>query len=145
VDFSGIGTGTAAFCLVRGPKSRFSYGQYDIYLMCQFLSRGFRRLSSSWRQLGRTNSMANVLDGAIDRFNQAVERLDSALEQAGGRVGAALAPSQKEVQALQDDRTRLAEQLDQARSDYAALQTVTDQVEGRIDTAIENIRLMMRS
>jgi chromosome segregation ATPase len=88
--------------------------------------------------------MANVLDGAIDRFNQAVERLDSALEQAGGRVGDALAPSQKEVQALQEDRTRLAEQLGQARVDYAALQTVTDQVEGRIDTAIENIRLMMR-
>jgi FtsZ-binding cell division protein ZapB len=89
--------------------------------------------------------MANVLDGAIDRFNQAVERLDSALEQAAGRVGAALAPSQKEVQALKEDRARLAEQLGQARSDYAALQTVTDQVEGRIDTAIENIRLMMRA
>jgi flagellin-like hook-associated protein FlgL len=88
--------------------------------------------------------MANALDGAIDRFNQAVERLDSALTQAGTRVGAALAPTQKEMMAVCEERARLAEQLDQARADYAALQSVTDEVETRIDTAIGNIRLMMR-
>ena len=88
--------------------------------------------------------MSNTLDGAIDRFNQAVERLDSVLANAGGKVAEVFGPAQREIQALQEDRAQLAEQLDQARADYAALQSMTGEVESRIDTAIENIRLMMR-
>jgi hypothetical protein len=88
--------------------------------------------------------MPNTLDGAIDRFNQAVERLDGALAQAGGRVSAAVGPTPPEIKTMQDDRAQLALQLDQSRSDFAALQAVTDEVESKLDVAIENIRTMMR-
>lgn len=83
------------------------------------------------------------LDSAFERFNHAIDRVEGALRQAAKADGARRAPDQK-MEALKADRDQLALQLDQVRGDYASLQSLTDEVETRLDTAIENIRKMMR-
>jgi len=83
------------------------------------------------------------LDSAFERFNQAIDRLEGVLQKAPGRNGADKVPDAA-MTALKADRDRLALQLEQARSDYASLQSLTDEVETRLDTAITNIQKVMR-
>ena len=82
------------------------------------------------------------LDSAFERFNKALDRVESALRDTAKQNGAngALA----ELATLKADRDHLAKQLDEARSDYSDLQSVTDEVETRLDVTIENIRKIMR-
>lgn len=79
------------------------------------------------------------LDSAFERFNQALDRLEGA-----ARTNAGSGAADAKIQALRADRDQLAQQLEQVRSDYASLQSLTDEVETRLDTAIDNIRRMMR-
>ena len=81
------------------------------------------------------------LDSAFERFNKALDRCERALRESDKADSAAGDPK---VVALKADRDHLARQLEEARSDYAGLQSVADEVETRLDTAIDNIRKIMR-
>jgi chromosome segregation ATPase len=83
------------------------------------------------------------LESAMDQFNQALDRLDRALRQRGAAGAGAERGAEKalrEVQALREDRGRLAEALQSARTDYAALEAVSEEVEERLDSAIRDIK-----
>jgi hypothetical protein len=92
------------------------------------------------------------LESAMNQFSQALDRLEAAVNRRGaGGAGSAAGPggaSEKilrEIQALREDRAKLAEALDSARADYAALESVGDEVEGRLDGAIRDIRRVLGS
>jgi predicted nucleic acid-binding Zn-ribbon protein len=90
------------------------------------------------------------LENAISQFNQALDRLDAALARrgaasAGAGSSGASEKILREIQALREDRARLAEALDSARADYAALESVGDEVEERLDGAIRDIRRVLGS
>lgn len=86
------------------------------------------------------------LESAMNQLGQALDRLDGALRQ--GRGAGAERGSEKvlrEIQALREDRSKLAEALDSARADYAALETASDEAEGKLDSAIRDIRRLLAS
>ena len=84
------------------------------------------------------------LDSAFERFNQAMDRVDAAVAKTPPKGnGGAKAPDAA-MAALKAERDRLVQQLDQARSEYGTLQSLTDEVETRLDTAIANIQKVMR-
>jgi Domain of unknown function (DUF4164) len=84
------------------------------------------------------------LDSAFERFNQAIDRVEGALRQAPPKGHGGAKASDGAMAALKAERDRLAQQLDQAHRDYGSLETLTDEVETRLDTAIANIQKMMR-
>jgi hypothetical protein len=96
------------------------------------------------------------LDSAFDRFNKALDRVEGRLRESARKHGAGQkalalngagqngAGADARLEALQADRDQLALQLEEARSDYATLQSLTDEVETRLDVAIENIHKVMR-
>ncbi len=82
------------------------------------------------------------LDTAIDRFGKALDRLEAAIVRRSQSVREAPL-AQREVQALRDDRVRLAGELDAVKADYAALESVSDEVEVRLDGAIREIQRVL--
>jgi len=86
------------------------------------------------------------LDSAFDRFNKALDRVEGSLRSTAKANGAAKhsAGESAKLEVLKADRDQLALQLEEARSDYATLQSLTDEVETRLDVAIDNIRKVMR-
>ncbi len=93
------------------------------------------------------------LESAINQFNQALDRLEAALNRrgaagavaAGTGYGGASEKILREIQALREDRAKLAQALDSARADYAALESVGDEVDERLDGAIRDIRRVLGS
>jgi chromosome segregation ATPase len=88
------------------------------------------------------------LESAMNQLGQALDRLDGALRQGRGPGAGAERGSEKvlrEIQALREDRSKLAEALDSARADYAALETASDEAEGKLDSAIRDIRRLLAS
>ena len=83
-----------------------------------------------------------TLDAALQRMNQALTRLEDAVEQ---RLEAddAVAGHAIEVQALAEDRARLAQELDQSFARYAQVQTANKDASRRLDQAMETIRLVL--
>jgi hypothetical protein len=84
------------------------------------------------------------LDSAFERFNQAIDRLEGALRASAPKSNGASGGAERKLEVLKADRDQLALALEEARSDYANLQSLTDEVETRLDVAIENIRKIMR-
>jgi predicted nucleic acid-binding Zn-ribbon protein len=82
------------------------------------------------------------LEGALAQFTEALERLDAALSRRGAQ-DRGHEKLMREIQALREDRARLAEALDAARADYAALGAMSDDVESRLDSAIRDIRRVL--
>ncbi|NWG45829.1 MAG: DUF4164 family protein [Alphaproteobacteria bacterium] len=84
----------------------------------------------------------SALDDAMDRFSQALDRLETAL---GRRLKSAEAGGdlEKELSALREDRARLKRELEAARADYAKLEKTTDQVSGRLDGTISELKSML--
>jgi len=82
------------------------------------------------------------LDAALQRLNHALTRLEDAVER---RVEAeeATAGHAVEVQALADDRARLAQELDESFMRYAHIQTANKDASRRLDQAMETIRLVL--
>lgn len=80
----------------------------------------------------------------MERFVQALDRLETATRR---RLQGERQPGQasREVQALRDDRSRMAAELDTVKSNYAALEALTHEVETRVDGAITDIRRVLGS
>lgn len=87
------------------------------------------------------------LDSAIQRFNSALERLEKVAQ---GNVPAAqskpMAFEQEfsvELSALKEDRARLADELTRLNVEKIALEGFTDEVAGRLEGAIREIRAVL--
>lgn len=81
----------------------------------------------------------NDMDSAATRLDAALKRLEVALEAHLTRAGdpAAL---RAEIVALVEDRARLAEELDSARSREQELQTLADEASEALGAAILEVR-----
>jgi cytochrome c556 len=93
------------------------------------------------------------LESAMNQFNQALDRLEAAVNRrgaasatgSGAGSGGASEKILREIQALREDRARLAQALDSARADYAALDSAGGEVEEKLDHAIRDIRRVLGS
>jgi hypothetical protein len=86
----------------------------------------------------------NALEAALQKLAASLARIEDAVESRveGERANAG---RDVEVQALSDDRARLAEELDQSFARNARLETANREVASRLDQAIETIRDMLGS
>lgn len=82
------------------------------------------------------------LDTVLLRLTQALARLEDAVER---RLEAdeAVAGHAIEVQALAEDRARLAQELDDSFVRYAQIQSANKDASQRLDQAMETIRLVL--
>jgi predicted nucleic acid-binding Zn-ribbon protein len=84
------------------------------------------------------------LDSAIQRFTSALERLESAAKQGKRHV---MSPFDdglaKELNALKEDRARLADELTRLNVEKGELEGFTQEVAGRLEGAIREIRAVL--
>lgn len=100
------------------------------------------------------------LEAARLRLEQAIDRLDGAVSRRLGEAGkddppalrAALAKVEDErdtvgsdLEALRADHRKLAAALREAQENYAASQVVTEAVAGRLETAIDQLEVVLES
>jgi chromosome segregation ATPase len=79
------------------------------------------------------------LDLARDRFRAALESLENAADSVGESLdGAAKLPER--LAALEAERERLQLRIGELEEDLAALSGLTEEVEGRLDGAIDEVR-----
>ncbi|MEM7660943.1 MAG: DUF4164 family protein [Pseudomonadota bacterium] len=78
------------------------------------------------------NEAATKLDGALRRLETQMDRLS---EQAGDPVVV-----RKEIEALTQDRARLAEELDASLARESELQALADEASAALGSAIEEVR-----
>ena len=85
---------------------------------------------------------ASSLDAALQRLAASLARLEDAVERRldGDRAHAG---HDVEVQALSDDRARLASELDESFARAARLESANRDVAQRLDQAIETIRTVL--
>ena len=87
------------------------------------------------------------LDSAIRAFNDALDRLDEAARTKSARTGTAPSALQQEIavqlRALKEDRARLSEELTRLNVEKVALEGFTDEVAGRLEGAIREIRAVL--
>lgn len=82
------------------------------------------------------------LDSAMSRFSAAIERLEAALtkREAKERIDETLV---HELAGLKEDRARLAAEFDRLSNEKVALEGFTDEVAGRLEGAIREIRAVL--
>ena len=82
------------------------------------------------------------LDSAMSRFSASIERLEEALAQrdASAKLNETLA---LELAGLKEDRARLAAELERLHGERVALEGFTDEVAGRLEGAIREIRAVL--
>lgn len=84
------------------------------------------------------------LDSAIIRFLAALEKLENIAKRSNGH---AMSPFDdgltKELNALREDRARLADELSRLNIEKIALEGFTDEVAGRLEGAIREIRAVL--
>lgn len=84
------------------------------------------------------------LDSAIHRFTTALERLEAAVRRGNGH---AMSPFDdglaRELNALKEDRARLADELSRLNVEKVALEGFTEEVAGRLEGAIREIRAVL--
>lgn len=87
------------------------------------------------------------LDSAIKKFNSALERLETAAKQSSPSALTATAGFEQEIAveltALKQDRARLAEELTRLNVEKIALEGFTDEVAGKLEGAIREIRAVL--
>jgi predicted metal-dependent hydrolase len=84
------------------------------------------------------------LDSAIARFNAALERLEDAARRGGDKTASSFAQEiAGELSALREDRERLADELTRLNVEKVALEGFTDEVAGRLEGAIREIRAVL--
>lgn len=84
------------------------------------------------------------LDSAIARFNAALERLEVAAKSGNGHATSAFGDEiEGELNALKEDRARLADELSRLNVEKVALEGFTDEVAGRLEGAIREIRAVL--
>lgn len=86
------------------------------------------------------------LDSAMERFSAALDRLEAGINKrvlqarAAGGDDVAL---QREIAALREDRSRLADELDRMKAHARELDETANDVSARLDEAIEGIRAVL--
>jgi hypothetical protein len=82
------------------------------------------------------------VEAALERLEAAVSKMEDVVER---RIEADRVHSGRdvEVQALSDDRSRLADELDATYARFARLETANREVSQRLDRAIDTIRLAL--
>jgi hypothetical protein len=87
------------------------------------------------------------LDSAIRNFNAALDRLEEAARSKGTKSASDQAAIQQEIaielRALKEDRARLADELTRLNVEKIALEGFTDEVAGRLEGAIREIRAVL--
>ena len=79
------------------------------------------------------------LDDAIQRFNGSLDRLEASINRQAQRLEAAK-KLQGEIDTLQDDRSALAEELDDMKSEARRLNELNERASETLANAIEGIR-----
>jgi len=80
-----------------------------------------------------------TMDEAIQRLDAALARLDGALDSLFEQAGDP-AVLRREVQAMSEDRARLAEDLDAALARESELQALADEASAALGSAIEEVK-----
>lgn len=84
------------------------------------------------------------LDSAIQRFTAALERLEAAARRGTGH---SMSPFDDgitgELNALKEDRAKLADELTRLNIEKVALEGFTEEVAGRLEGAIREIRAVL--
>ena len=84
------------------------------------------------------------IDSAIARFTSALERLEGAAKRSTGRSSSPFDDGlAQELNALREDRARLADELTRLNVEKVALEGFTDEVAGRLEGAIREIRAVL--
>jgi hypothetical protein len=84
------------------------------------------------------------IDSAIARFTLALERLEGAAKRTAAYSASPLdAGLAGELNALREDRARLADELTRLNVEKVALEGFTDEVAGRLEGAIREIRAVL--
>ena len=83
------------------------------------------------------------LDSAIARFTAALERLEGIAKRGNGPLAPLDEGLSKELNALREDRARLADELTRLNVEKIALEGFTDEVAGRLEGAIREIRAVL--
>jgi predicted nucleic acid-binding Zn-ribbon protein len=84
------------------------------------------------------------LDSAIRRFNAALERLEAAARRTNGSAPSPFDDTlAKELNALKEDRAKLADELSRLNVEKVALEGFTEEVAGRLEGAIREIRAVL--
>lgn len=84
------------------------------------------------------------LDSAIRRFNAALERLEVAARRTNGHAPSSFDDTlAKELNALREDRAKLADELSRLNVEKVALEGFTEEVAGRLEGAIREIRAVL--
>lgn len=79
------------------------------------------------------------LEAALQRLNDALARLEEAAEHRV-ELDLTIAGRGIEVQALSEDRSRLARELDASYARFSTLETANRDVSRRLDQAMESLR-----
>jgi hypothetical protein len=88
--------------------------------------------------LRKVSTLLSV-EAALQRLNDALARLEEAAEHRI-ELDHTIAGHGIEVQALAEDRSRLARELDASYSRFSALETANRDVSRRLDQAMESLR-----
>lgn len=87
------------------------------------------------------------LDSAIKRFSSALEQLETAAADEARPAPAAPSTFEREIvvelTALKEDRAKLADELTRLNVEKVALEGFTDEVAGRLEGAIREIRAVL--
>ena len=84
------------------------------------------------------------LDSAIQRFNAALERLETAARRTNGQSQPPYDDTLTgELNKLREDRARLADELTRLNVAKVALEGFTEEVAGRLEGAIREIRAVL--
>ena len=83
-----------------------------------------------------------TLAQAIERLEQALDALDGAVDRSA-EASREHADAEEEVQRLNSDRARLAEELDASEARAGRLEEVNKEVSRRLVTAMETIRAVL--
>ena len=85
-----------------------------------------------------------IVDAALKRLSGALDQLEAATERLG-RAGAERRDLEDTLAVMQDDRTRLANELDAALARTQALERATDEVSTRLSSAGTTLRRLLAS
>jgi len=82
------------------------------------------------------------LDAAMERFSAALDQLEAGINRRGIKMQNA-SSAEKELAALREDRSRLADELDRVKAQARQLDETAGDVSNRLDDAIAGIRAVL--
>lgn len=83
------------------------------------------------------------LERAMERFSAALDKLEARLHRSVSNSHQDSHQDNGELESLRADQARMNHELEQLKSERRALEDVTDEVAGRLDGAIREIRSVL--